>query len=279
MISPAPPHCCRQASPADRRWTRQSHARHPAGRDFSCAEKGRPARKKTRRAVISTKNKEKSEGWRALLFLKGRFSFNLLPSFLVHIDSGTGRNLCRPPQADPTGHACTASADKTAKAGTFRLRGLRHSKLPPFFGNALCLPDAFRSGNAARRKQGGCGGGCGSRWRAAPYGWRQQRRHFPRRGPGRRPAASVCPFLSHSIRGGAPRLRSVPSSFLLVEKQVGAVGEDFVDFVVGEAGTALEGVDFVLRVHDGVVGAEDEAVSGVLFQNGPEHVVGDFLHA
>ncbi len=134
------------------------------------------------------------------------------------------------------------------------------------------LTGARRRGNAARRNQGvGRQPLARSTLRmatAAPS--------FPPPGSG---AAPVRPFLSHPIRGGSPRLRSVPSSFLLVEKQVRAVGEDFVDFVVGEAGTALEGVDFVLRVHDGVVGAEDEAVSGVLFQNGPEHVVGDFLHA
>ena len=40
----------------------------------------------------------------------------ILQSFLAHMDSGRCRNPCRPPQAGPAGHACTASADRTAPA-------------------------------------------------------------------------------------------------------------------------------------------------------------------
>ena len=192
-------------------------------------------------------------------------ALNLLPSFLVHIGSGAGRNRCRPPQAGPTGHACTASADRTTSAGPPRACSRCLFELPPIFRNSPGLLACAPPPRQRRKAESGGSGG----------------NYFPRRGPGRRPGCSglSLPISSHSIRGGAPRLRPVSTSSLLSEKQAGTVGEDFVDFVIGEAGTALEGVYFVLGVHDGVVGAEDEAVAGVFFQNGLEHVVGNFLHA
>ena len=58
-----------------------------------------------------------------------------------------------------------------------------------------------------------------------------------------------------------------------------SVHEQLVKLAVREAGAALEGVDLVLRVHDGVIRAEDQPFARVPPQDGAQGVVVDLLHA
>ena len=57
-----------------------------------------------------------------------------------------------------------------------------------------------------------------------------------------------------------------------------SVHEQLVKLAVREAGAALDGVDLVLRVHDGVIRAEDQPFARVPPQDGAQGVV-DLLHA
>ncbi len=146
-------------------------------------------------------------GWAWLTFpraLRERFPFYLwalpsvfpqknlkIPSLLTTVRRRPDRS--RPPQVGPTGHTCTASADRTAPAKHFQASHSLPFPLPNFRSfsatrSACTLPPRRTAQPSA--ESGGRGG-------LVPT---LSGNYFPRRGPGQRPGGSCRsrPFLPFS---------------------------------------------------------------------------------
>ena len=117
------------------------------------------------------------------------------------------------------------------------------------------------------------------------------------RRPPRSPAGLIPPFSARraeqgpvpgrkrglAVHGAGPLPRNRPWTKAQgpgsAKKHRRSVHEQLVKLAVREAGAALEGVDLVLRVHDGVIRAEDQPFARVPPQDGAQGVVVDLLHA
>ena len=126
-----------------------------------------------------------------------------IPSFDTTVRRRTNRS--RPPQVGAAAHTCTASADRTAPAKTFRApQSLPFS--PPLV--ALCLHTPAPPKAKPEAESGGPGG-------LVPT---LSGNYFPRRGPGQRPEGSGLIPSFPAFLGAAPRcsglfpLLSLPES-------------------------------------------------------------------
>lgn len=125
----------------------------------------------------------------------------------------------RPPQVGPTGHTCTASADRTAPAKTFRAPQPRNRcrfPSPACLRQRALLPHSRPPRAKPSAETGGSGGN-----------------YFPRRGPGQRPASPACclplnPGAAPRCSGRSPSTQCGDSSLLSAWFSLHAVPSLFV---------------------------------------------------